>query len=61
MIIPTWVFFRDLISSYWRVFLALKRIYWFRFGRHGDVRLKTKMRGIQLKLWELINMASSFE
>ena len=27
-------------------------------GRHGDARLKTKMRGIQLKFWELVNMAS---
>ena len=32
-----------------------------RLGRHGDARLKKKMRGIQLKFWELVNMASSFK
>ena len=61
MIIRTWVFLEIGFQVIGEFYLALKRIYWFRFGRHGDARLKTKMRGIQLKLWELINMASSFE
>ena len=57
MIIRTWVFFKrfdfKLLESFnylWSAFIGLLV---YRFWRHGDARLKTKMRGIQFKLWEL--------